>query len=511
MKNIKNKLMIFSSTTLAILVMSSLSVNTTGQLVKEVNYQSQQLRTLPVKTTNTQIGAFANLDSFDHDGFNGGVKAAASAYNNGDWASVNQQTSLYSSDGAIYVDLLNELFNKSDIIISAGFQVANAVTGLPGQFDGVFTDRDGHDTSFANSKDKSFVLLDDTSLGNRYSNAASVSYAAEGAGFLAGLGGAIYTEYDAYVNKKETANIVMWGGMPFDTVVSFLAGFAQAISWTNETYASVSNFKPITLWSGGQRPTEKIKESNSYGTITDANTWFTTGFESSSLTPDGKSAKIKTQNAIDAGASIVFPVAGGNTTIAEATLASQKSSTKLIGVDADVTLTSDHDELYIGTAAKNLVDGGQLALWSMDDDDDDGLRNYEDSDSVKSDEYNNWLNTSTNDKGVELQGSIENGGVSFIYDEGQDSGINNDFQTAIMTIFGKNDPAEAKVAFEEFLDNATLAQGGVINSADTQFNPKPSNDETHYWVLWIILVITFLFTLLGYIISIFKKSLTRKE
>ncbi len=506
----KNRFLLAGSIAATILLAGAATANTTGKVVEQV--QTSSLRTLPVKTNDdTKIGAFANLESFDNDGFNGGVKAAATAYNNGDWASVNSQTSSYSDNGQIYVDEINNQFSTSNIIISAGFQVANAITGMPGQFDGVFTDRNGENTALANSSDKAFVLLDDTVLGNTYSNAASVSYAAEGAGFLAGLAGAVYTEYDANVNNKENANIVMWGGMPFDTVASFLAGFAQAITWTNENYSNVANFKPITIWSGGQKAGEGIGASNSYGSSTDSNTWYTFGFDADTSNSNGKSAELKTQNAIDAGASIVFPVAGGNTTVAEDTLVGNAgTTTKLIGVDADVTVTSAHDDLYIGTAAKNLSDGGQLALWSMDDDDKDGIRNFEDADAAKPSEYSEWDNSNSG-KGVELQGSIDNGGVSFIYDEGQQAGINTEFQSAMTAVFGKGTPAEGKEAFEAFLTTATDAQGGVINSSDDAFIPSDVNTESNSNLLWIILGVILSLTIIGGIALLVLKALKKEE
>lgn len=96
--------------------------------------------------------------------------------------------------------MLEDYFIDNDIVISAGFQVANAiggedlaaVNGYPTGVTGLFE----RNRSLANSNTKAFVLMDDATLSQLYTNAASVSFAAEGAGYMAGLAAAAYTAAD---------------------------------------------------------------------------------------------------------------------------------------------------------------------------------------------------------------------------------------------------------------------------------------------------------------------------
>ncbi len=514
MKKIRNKLLLAGSLASTVLVAGAFTANATQDAIQAV--ETLNTRTVTQSDESTKkIGAFSNLDSFDNDGFNGGVKAAAESYT-GSWADVDHQTSEYSDDGKIYVPLLETQFETSDIIISAGFQVAGALTGLSGVWDGVFTKADGTNTSLANSSDKSFVLLDDDILPKLYTNAASVSFNAEGAGFLAGIGAAVYTEYDAITNGKENPNIVMWGGMAFPTVYSFLSGFAQAIDWTNETYAGTTiasgeTYKEITIWSGGSQAGDTINASNTHGTSTNPTTWYTFGFDASVNATSGKAAQIKTNNAIDAGASVIFPVAGGNTTVAETTLfAAEANTTKLMGVDADATMSSANDELYIGTAGKNLKDGGNLALWAMDDDNGDGTRNYLETDMTsRPAELDSWINEEGSVEGLQLTGNIENGGVSFIYDAetGQEAGINADFALAIQTVLGAA-VGEESASMNSLLDEASAANPEIQASMDEFLvdDGSNNNDSNLTW-LWITLGVIAALSIIGALVwyFVFKK------
>lgn len=449
------------------------------------------------------IGAFSNLGSFTEDGFNNGVLTSAQNYlahyeNNSTYSDdfpertkLDQKTSAYSDDGHEYVDMLIEYFDSNDIIISAGFQVSGALMGSAGDadgngaFDGVFTKKDGTTTDYANSNDKAFVLLDDTALAATYSNAASISFAAEGAGYLSGIAAAVYTEYDVNVNTKDNANIVMWGGLPFNTVYDFMSGFAQAINESNATQLwgsmTTGTYEDITLWSGGDAGETKITAANTYGTADDKGTWYSWGFDAATSTDDGALAQNKTKNAIDSGASIVFPVAGGNSGIAESTLASATdTTTKMVGVDSDATLASTNDDLYIGTAQKNLVTGGQLGLWAMDDFDGDGIRNFEDEVSADDaygleitatdGDFETWYQDGT--IGAQFRGDINNGGVAFQFGSQTSADMNSDLADAIAYVLG-GDAADAEQTLNDFLDaqaEAVAAAGGV-ESADANFIP----------------------------------------
>ncbi len=509
MTKIKNKLFVAGSIAATVLMAGAITATTNSNVQQAIELQNTTAR----KDSASQIGAFANLESFDNDGFNNGVKRAATKYNDGDWEGVEDITSSYSDDGSIYVDPLTTMYSTSDIIISAGFQVAGAITGMAGAWDGVFTNADGSNTNLANSDTKAIVLLDDALLSTLYTNAASISFAAEGAGFLAGVGAAVYTEYDAIVNAKDNANIVMWGGMAFPTVYDFMSGFAQAITWANTTYAGTDvagdTYKEITLWSGGLQTGDDISAENTYGTSTDANTWYTFGFDADESATSGKAASIKTQNAIDNGASVVFPIAGGNTTVAEQTIidagGTASTTTRLLGVDADATLASDNKDLYIGTAAKNLEDGGYYGLWAMDDNDGDGIRNYMDEDdgTIQADDkdgFDVWVDSSaTGVQGVQLRGTMENGGVSFQYSTatGQSNGINADFALAIQEVLGASAGAEED-ALDALLTTAQDANT-TINDADDQFIPSTTNgdDGSNLTWLWITLGVIAALSIVG--------------
>ncbi len=444
-----------------------------------------------ISSNDFGIGAFSNLESFNNDGFNNGVLRASTEYlndyKNNDSYNVNkekskleQRTSGYDDSGISYVDPLIDYFSSNDIIISAGFQVANAINGEAG-FDGVFSNKDGADTKFANSSDKAFVLMDDTSLSAKYNNAASVSFAAEGAGYMSSTIAYIYTQYDAAINhkgeSKYTPNIVMWGGKGFDTVYDYMSGFAQGIKDLNTAYAGKTingnEIKNVTLWSGGDTLDTEITTSNTSGTSKGVETWYTNGFTSdeTNTTEGGAVAKAKSDNAINNEASVIFAVAGGNTSIAEKELInSSDSTTKLLGVDSDATIPSAaKDDLYLASAQKNLIKGGQIALWGMDDFDNDGIRNFVDdidaNDDVGKqikDHESSWKDTTASGPGLQLRGTAENGGVGVIFGSDASAGMNSDLAKAMEW---------AGIANEEALHTLIddFADGVTIDAANPEF------------------------------------------
>ncbi len=450
-------------------------------------------RALPSK--GLKVAAFANLESFDNDGFNNSVKLAAEEYMEyvgQDKATSDFVTSFYSDTGEEYVSMFEDLYakNDNDLIISAGFQVANAFNGMPDfvtgdrAFDGVFTKADGTETDLANHDEKGVVLLDDTALAAEYTNAASVSFAAEGAGFLSAIGAAVYTEYDVAVNNKNNGNIVMWGGMAFPTVFDYMSGFAQGINWANETYdgetltlsdGSTFEYKYISLWNGGTTKGESLSETNSYyGTTADnADDWYTFGFDAATGTTSGDAAKLKTENAINAGASVVFPIAGGNTAVAEQALsnAPKSSTTKMLGVDVDSTMSATNPDLYIGSATKNLKDGGAAALWGMDNTDTTtGTRNYEEG-IIAGNKYSEAIDAwggydDTTLPGLQLRGTVENEGVGFTY-TGQSGNADENMTSAIALFEGLD---------LEVLTETAIAAAGTIESSDSHFGGD--NDVT---------------------------------
>ena len=517
----KNK--ILTSSILAIALLGStyaFSVTKTlSQIVKDVKIETGDANELG-------IGAFSNLNSFDNDGFNHGVKKSYLKYvkefgtgeNNNHTPLKNDQdalkyfskhslTSQYSDDGHEYVEMFNNFYFESSIAISAGFQIANAFNGMDGAFDGVFKKANGIDTSLANSNKAAIVLLDDSSLSKKYDNASSISFAAEGAGYLAAIGAAVYTQYDVIKNKKENANIVMWGGMPFPTVYDFMSGFAQGITLFNKKYKSQDWYKKIVLWNGGLKQGDEISDTAVYGDAAnekDANAWYTKGFSATTGVSDGDMAKVKTRNAIKAKASVVFPIAGGNTSIAEAEIAKNlNTSTRMMGIDADSSLSAKEPKLYLGTAEKNLEMGGYLGLWAMDDADDDGKRNFIDNDAISEapKEYASWL-LAGNTPGAQLHGDINNGGVEFNYvnrgiileDENQSNGYSKDLVDAWMFFADKINKQDDIEGFENFLNLAKLeVKNTGIEFADTQFITADANtNQTHSNLTWLWITLGFI-------------------
>ncbi len=463
------------------------------------------------------VGAFSNLDSFTNDGFNNGVLTSATEYSEFETtqSGLEQKTSSYSGDGHEYVDMIESYYSTNDIIISAGFQVANAITGADSNYDGiidfggVFTDKDGNNTSYANSSNKAFVLLDDAVLASQYTNAASISFAAEGAGYAAGIAASLYTHYDAYYNHGDktkitdadyTPNIVMWGGMAFNTVYDFMSGFAQGVTEYNDANEILgldgATDTDIVLWSGGgigADPIEgtdttdygvEISADNSYdGKGGNVDTWYTGGFDADASTTNGTKAQSKTTNAINNDASVVFPIAGGNTSVAEAIVSANKkdSSTKMMGVDADSTLSAADPSVYLGTAEKNLVLGGQYGLWAMDDYNKDGIRNYEEYkhdpstytddflDAHKGDDgMDKWIDDSSNPYGAQFRGTASNGGVGFL--------VGGDKTTEGVLLTAYNELTGLSITEDELqtMIDEGLMSAPAIESADKEFVPVPA-------------------------------------
>ncbi len=529
----KNK--ILTGSILAVALLGTSFAFSTTQNYTEIVNSERAIDDAKTDANALGVGAFANLDSFDNDGFNHGVKTSyikyLTTYGSGEGTEADgahkamtaeeaekyfgehSRTSNYSDDGHEYVEMFNQFFTTNSIAVSAGFQVANAFNGMGGAFDGVFTDKTGTNTDLANHNNAAIVLLDDASLAASYNNAASISFAAEGAGFLAAIGAAVYTQYDAEVNNIEIPNIVMWGGMPFPTVYDFMSGFAQGITDANTWGESQEWYKEITLWNGGLKKNDTIEDTAVYGDASneaDANAWYTKGFSAATGVADGDIAKVKTTNAIKADASVVFPIAGGNTSIAEAEIAKNSGThTRMMGVDADSSLSAQKPELYLGTAEKNLEMGGYLGLWAMDDADDDGERNFNDSDATAPDEYAAWNPDTTT--GVQLHGDIDNGGVGFNYVNGGimvegetdiSKGYSLDLVEAWKFVAEKTTWDATAEGFEALLAEAQ-DKTGTIEAADSQFTAADMNANSvsgNLTWLWITLGVVLGLGVIGLIV-----------
>lgn len=457
---------------------------------------------------NSRIGFFSNQTTYTEDGFNYSTYEAANEYveyinDENDYQQEKgdlniKTTAEYDDLGKKYVSEIASLFDYSDIVISSGFQVANSFTGIQGDdgWDGLFQDKNGN--LIDDYSDKKIVLLDDTTLSGQFENAVSVSFASEGAGYLSAVGAIIYTEYDALTNhdgdSEYQPNIVMWGGEPYPTVYDFMSGFAQAIddfntfaSQTHSENPDLNKLEEIILWNGGMSSEDDWTE-NSYENSDDPNDWYTKGFGGTG-TSEGDNASLKTMNAINKNASVIFPIAGANTSVVQEELLSVDSNTMMLGVDTDGTsgVNNEAASLYLGSATKNLVDGGFGALWAIDDYDNDGKLNYEDivdKDSKKDDGenfLNNWLVDGIEQKGLLFEGNLDNDGVGFTYVNSNNgsgtSGMNPKLIEAVKywskNLFGSEliEEDEAIVQMEKALDFAR-ENALEINSEDSVFIPS---------------------------------------
>ena len=475
-------------------------------------------------TVKGGIAFFSNRPIPLSDGFNKATLEATEEY--GDYMKRDQEyeqpnkkvgitaTKAYDDSGKKYVEEIAKPYdNGYKTIISTGFQVASAFTGgvttkagNSHKWGGLFTDKNGKPVE--KYKDKNIVLIDDTVLASKYTNAVSVEFLAEGAGFVAGIGAAIYTQYDAIEKNKSNPsyepNIVMWGGMPFPTVYNFMSGFAQSITLANKipNLLGIKDYKKITLWSGGDVEDKIISATNTYcenkAANNDASSWYTGGFDGTTNTPPGKLAKIKTENAIKENASIIFPVAGGNINVAlQEVMNTHDTTTKFIGVDVDATIEFKKDnesEFFIGSATKDLKNSSKLALWAIDDRDANGISNIEEN-SPPTDEisknggenflkyYNlpeepfpeGWRKDAKDIQGFQFSGTINNDGVGFTLDNENNGkgnkGINIYLKEAINKLF----PHTIDFKDSKIIENFNFLKGEFIKKANSTIKSTDRN------------------------------------
>ncbi len=394
-----------------------------------------------------------------------------------------QQTQKYDDTGKGYVPELMDMYNQgADVVISSGFQVANSFNSGFGKFDGVWTNKDG--TPNKKFEDKKFILLDDSDLATAYKNAVSVSFAAEGAGFESAIGAGIYTLWNSRVRHIEQPNIVMWGGNPYPTVYNYMEGFAEGISYINNNPAILPSGykdKKIKLWSGGDSIDHNINSGNTYvdgNKNTTTGTWYTYGFDGPGTDPDALKAESKSQNALANNASVIFPVAGGNTAVALNKIQNNKNGTKIMGVDTDNTFDFDGQASDIlGSATKNLKGMGMQAIWAIDDFDGDGTMNIKETEASDKDPFKNEGDKLIKghppiNKGVHISGTLDNGGVGFTFinsnnGEGK-KGMNIDLLKAIKDIYNCPDEESAKEKLN-FLITEAKRNTPTINHSSSAF------------------------------------------
>ncbi len=495
-----------------------------------------------VTDVSQEVMFFSNYPQYNGNGFNLSTYNAASDYADVSGRNVGYaETSTYDDTGAAYASEIALMYEEgAKTIISSGFQVANTFMGADyGEM--TFVDYDGiwgmadADGSVAGHEDEKIVLLDDNLLGTTYKNGASVEYRAEGAGYLAGIGAAAYTLAD---DTTEDKNIVMWGGINYPTVYSFMSGFAQGVAEVES-----ESGKQITLWSGGDFSDTGISEANTYGTSSteDAQTWYTGGFDGGTGTGsdayDSKLAREKTKNAVAADASIIFPVAGGNTAVALNYLSSvgiENTNTRLIGVDTDNSYdykdNTDIADFILFSATKSLELSGAIALAAIDDIDGDGVMNYVDTDFTPGSDYDatqfwapeadieagypaaqsvlaaevaEWTTSAPADaKGLVMSGDLSNGGVGVTMSE---------YGTGATEFVDTVQNGLNSGLLESLISYIENAGSATIEAADESFTtatmPAAAPKDTNLTWLWIVLIIILVLAIVGFIAStIIKKS-----
>lgn len=409
-------------------------------------------------------------------------------------------SSVYDDTGEKYVSDVKGAYAKgARAILTAGYQVANTFMGSDyadytyANYEGYWGEADDNGV-VEGHEDEYFAILDDTLIGTTYKNGVSVNYLAEGAGYLASYPAAVYTIWNS--NEKDLdRNIVMWGGYNYDTVYNFMSGFAQGITEINKKLEN-----KIVLWNGGVEAGDSFsntefvydgKDNSAGAGFVDGSTWYTHGFNAGGEEIDVEAASLKTSNAKASGASVVFPVAGGNTQVALEGLAGNTTGTKLLGVDTDNTIDYDqYADLIIGSATKDLQSSAKMAMWAIDDYDGDGeLNGFDpvDSDPLAEEGKQfqaDWVYTPKDDEpapvGQVYEGTMSNGGVGFTFvnsnnGEGKE-GVNTDLVTAFVELF---DDVENEDDVIEKINTVFEAHlGDTISGKDAEFEfDYPKEEE----------------------------------
>ncbi len=512
---INKKLFVAGTIASTLLMIGALSVSTTGQAIVTLSNEVQINNATKLITEDdltfsddlksgatTKEMFYGTSKDFKGDAYSMSAYYAGSAFANAKGSGYEMgytTATVFDDEGISYERDFASIFANgiTDTILtygdktSVGFENAWGESSVAGQY---------------------AVVVDNSTLGAEYENAVSITYAAEGAGFLAGIAAAAYTIGDSILNDIETPNIVMWGGKNYATVYSFMSGFAQAIEQVNAIDGDPEGGDiNITLWSGGGYGDETINEGNTYGTTdeADASTWYTFGFDGVGTSESAKLADQKTINAVKNDASIIFPIAGGNIGVAIDYLSTLPDShTKIIGTDTDRTTDYvDNADLIIGSATKNIIVGGFLGMAVLD----------EDLSTTYATDIAAWdASTKYEAKGTVLEATGVNGGVGFTYlnQEGVDtiSGMNADFVEALIAAGIATDATTAKDDLQTLLDEQ-LGLAGEIEAADAAFTTVPKKEESsksHTW-LWITILIIAVLSIAGIIAMVVVNKIKTKE
>ncbi len=262
-----------------------------------------------------------------------------------------------------------------------------------------------------------FILLDDSGMKN-YENGLSVNFAAMDAGFMAGVMAAMYatavqnpgTDGQISTSDDQAPVVGTWGGAAYNTVYDWMSGYEQAINWWNHailgydvagnmngnsgvsgsTFVTVDSLAELTpsgggstyqnntlglhtkgydyvqltqgsQWTSKEDTYKNLDATGAYSTggyiVSDAGFWYMGNFEI------GTASDTRANNIEDAGASVVFPVAGG-----QFISAFTQTDMQVIGVDTDIvpTYEEQYGDQILGSATKNLAFGAESSLWVTD-------------------------------------------------------------------------------------------------------------------------------------------------
>ncbi len=353
-----------------------------------------------------------------------GIKSQISVADSPDWSFTDNA---YIGDGG--VDQAYE--SGATTIITGGFNLSAAYETLYTQ-EG-FSDQSFYDNGWQ------VVMLDDSTLGLSHPSAISISFDGADAGFLAGIAASVYTTQQIIEGKTTSDDIVVWGGMAFDTVYSLMSGFEQGINYFNykvlgvdvmdgthdkaagETLGLVNELSlgstelvnGLDITNGFDLETDYTDPSTIVDNEATINapelnevSWYTGGFESDPEPVGGYSpgygAKQRTENSISNGVSVMFPVAGGQYITAADVLrtSAETHNSKVIAVDVDGTMANpENAEYYLGSAIKNIKDATSLGTWFAD-----GKQGNPEFNGISGEDFTT-INTESNGWAVDTNGN----------------------------------------------------------------------------------------------------------
>lgn len=260
-----------------------------------------------------------------------------------------------------------------------------------------------------------FILVD--ALLNQPTDVAGLTYASDQSGFLAGLAGAIWLvanheSYDANGLKMST-----FGGLPADTVVSYMFGYYWGIQYFNEFKSDPEILQMVNdiRTKNSKLPmtaSDLQNKSVNFDKLTDS---FTGSFSSGTA-----SAQTVTSTLINKQKdAIVLPVAGAQTTdlIASIHHSSNNSQAKVIGVDVDQSVQYESSKnLFVTSALKGIKKSVNWMLWySLD------LQQDQTSGTINPDpdgeQYFNGIKHYSPLTGSDYTGIAKNPAVAPIYDK----------------------------------------------------------------------------------------------